>query len=77
MGSRRRTTPTPPTPAAAAEAIEIEPNAAERAAGYETPASLVELVTLHSDGRRWVVVTVRGGKHYLPAVPADPPETSG
>ena len=77
MGSRRRTTPAPPTPAAAAEALEIEPNAAERAAGYETPASLVELVTLHSDGRRWVVVSARGSKHYLPLAPAGPPETSG
>ena len=77
MGSRRRTTPTPPTHAAAAAALEIEPSATERDAGYETPASLVELVALHSDGRRWVVVSARGSKHYLPLAPADPPETSG
>lgn len=66
MARARRPQPTPPTPEEAAAALGIQPTEAERAAGYAEPADLVELVTLHSDGRRWVVITHRGGKHYMP-----------
>ena len=69
---RRPAGPKPPTPEEVAAALELQPTEAERAAGYGEPADLVELVTLHSDGCRWVVITHRASKHYLPvaAVPA-------
>lgn len=68
-----------PTHSAIARHLKLRPTAAEKGSGYAGAASLVESVidkgahtwtgpddAQHVGVECWCVVTVRGGKHYVP-----------